>query len=247
MKKQTGLLIGTVATAIATFGSVAPAQAISFGSDFIQGDGSKVNFTFRESHGAFQSELGIYNYTNKTEHKLFEEVSGSDGYKPWSTDNVGTCGITVLDCAASFKFEAGNQYSFYLKSTWQGKQAKTVYSANQLNPIQSWTTFEDQTKFFMDLSVLEDTSYGTNASLTSNLATTAGGIIILQEGLEALIAFEDQGVNPNTGEYFHGDWNDFIVTAQVDEVPEPITGLVLAAAAGGAALRRSKKNSSQKS
>lgn len=243
MKKQTGLLIGTVATAIASFGFLAPAQAISFGSDFIQGDGSQVDFTFRESHGYFQSEWGVYNNTTNTFYTLLEEVRRNDGVNAKSTDNMGTCGTTVLNCTASFTFEDGNEYSFFLRNIGEGDHKKTVFSANQLNPIQGWTTFEDQTKFFFDLSVLDDTRYQTDDSLSSDLATTRSESVTLENGMTILIGFEDQGVNPNTGEYFHGDWNDFIVTAQVQEVPEPITGLVFAAAAGGFALRRAKKKS----
>ena len=242
MKTQTKFFTAAAASTIAGLVSATPAQAISFGSDFIRGDGTKVDFTFLESHGAFQSRFGILNYTTGNEYDLFEEVLGSDGKKLWATDHKGSCGIAVLNCKNSFTFESGNDYAFYLKSTYNNKATKTVYSVNALNPVQHWATFQDQAKFFLNLNVLDDATYGTKDSLTSNLATTDGETINLRAGLESLIAFEDQGISSKTGEYFHGDWNDFIVSAKAhEEVPEPITGLAIAAAGGGVALRRAKK------
>jgi hypothetical protein len=241
MNIQTKFFTAATVTAIAGLVSAAPAQAITFGSGLIQGDGSNVHFSFQESHGAFQSQWGVYNKTTDTFFSLLEEVQGHDGINPWSTDNMGTCGLTVLDCNASFTFEEGNEYSFFLKNTYQGNEGKTIFSANELNPIQPWTTFEGQTKFFSDLSVLDDASYGTNNSLTSDLATAASESVTLKAGMNALIAFEDQGIDTRqdgSGDYFHGDWNDFIVTASV---PEPATMLGLGVVAGAMTLSRRRK------
>lgn len=235
MKTQTKFFTAAAATAIAGLVSAAPAQAISFGSGLIQGDGSKVKFTFEESHGAFQSEFGVYNKTTNTFHSLFEEIAGSDGYKPSSTDNVGTCGITVLDCQASFTFEEDNEYSFFLKSYWQGQEANTLFSANELNSDPSWIDYGNQTKYFSDLTVLDD-KYGTNESLDSQLANWASENVTLKNGVDSLIAFEDNGLVD--GEYVHGDWNDFLVTATV---PEPATILGLGIVAGAMTFSRRRK------
>lgn len=245
MKTQTKFFTAAAATAIAGLVSAAPAQAISFGSGLIQGDGSNVKFTFLESHGYFQSEWGVYNKTTGQEQVLFGEIDRSDKEIVGSADapSMGTCGITVLDCTASFTFEAGNEYSFFLRNINDSGHKKTMFSANELNPIQGWTTFENQTKFFSDLTVLEDETYKSPYSeyekqLTSDLATWASESVTLKSGLNALIAFEDQGINPDTDEYFHGDWNDFMVTATV---PEPATLLGLGVVAGAMTLSRRRK------
>lgn len=246
MNAQTKFFTAAAVTTIASFISVAPAQAISFGSDFIQGDGSQVDFTFLQSHGYFQSDWGVYNYTKNSFHSLLQEVRRNDGVKVVASDHKGTCGTTVLNCNASFTFESGNQYSFFLKNIGEKDDKRIVFSANGLNKIQTWSgwsTYQDQAKFFYNLSVLNDKRYETKDSLSSDLAKTPGETVTLQSGLNILIAFEDQGINRTTGQYAHGDWNDFMVTANQKEVPEPITGLVLAAAAGGVALRRAKKKS----
>lgn len=236
MKTQTKFFTTALTTAIVGLVSAVPAQAITFGSGLIQGDGSRVHFNFNESHGYFQSEWGVYNKTTNTFHTLLNEVQRSDFA---GKENMGTCGITVLNCKASFTFEANNEYSFFLRNTGTGDHKRTVFSANQLNPVQSWTTFKDQTKFFSDLSVLNDTSYQSNASLSSALATSASQTVVLKNGMNALIAYEDQGIDSKTGQYSHGDWNDFIVTATV---PEPATMLGLGVVAGAMTFSRRKQN-----
>jgi hypothetical protein len=246
MKAQTQFFTAAAATAIAGLVSAAPAQAFSFKTDdLIQGDGTSVNFTFHQSHGAFQSEWGVYNNTTDTFYSLFQEVQSHDRVQAVATDNKGTCGITVIDCNANFIFEAGNEYSFFLRNLNNTGHQKTVFSANELNPIQRWTKFENQVKFFSDLSVLEDASYATSASLTSDLAKADSESFSLASGMTALIAFEDQGKDPSTGQYFHGDWNDFMVTATVAKpaalVPEPATLLGLGVVMGAMTLFRRRK------
>ena len=168
---------------------------------------------------------------------------------------MGTCGITVLDCQASFTFEEGNEYSFFLRNINDSGHKKTIFSANELNPIQAWTTFENQTKFFSDLSVLDDEKYNTSDSLNSDLATWASETVTLKNGVDSLIAFEDQGKD-DTDQYVNGDWNDFIVTATVPKpatvlgdgvvagamtIPEPATVLGLGVVAGAMTISRRRK------
>lgn len=239
MKAQTKFFTAAAVTAIAGLFSAAPAQAITLGSGLIEGDNSHVYFEFVESHGFFESEWGVYNNTTATFTTLLGEVQRNDGISPWATDHLGTCGTTVLGCEASFTFEAGNQYAFFLRNTGDGDHQKTVFSANELNPIQGWTEFVDQTKFFNSMSILDDTKYATYESLDSALALAGSDTFVLENGMSALIAFEDQGLNTRgDGGYFHGDWNDFIVKASV---PEPATILGLGVVAGGMALYRLRK------
>jgi hypothetical protein len=236
MKAQTKFFTAAAVTAIAGLFSAAPAQAITLGPGLIEGDGTHVYFDFIESHGQFRSDWGVYNNTTGTFTTLLGEVQRNDGTMVGATDHLGTCDITVTNCQASFTFLEGNEYAFFLRNTGDGDHQKTVFSANELNPIQGWTEFVDQTKFFTSMSILDDTSYGLgfDQSLTSDLALTASETFMLQNGMSALIAFEDQGLDTSgTGDYFHGDWNDFIVKASV---PEPATVLGLGVVAGAMAL-----------
>ena len=237
MKAQTKFFTAAAATAIAGLVSAAPAQAITFGSGLIQGDGSNVHFTFHESHNWFESEWGVYNKTTDTFHTLFDEVLRNDPGKG-GRDNMGTCGITVVDCEASFTFQENNEYSFFLKSVGNNPlNPRLIFSANELNQDRGGMKFENQTKFLSDLSVLNDTRYQTNNSPDSDLANWASENVTLKNGVDSLIAFEDSGLID--GEYQHGDWNDFLVTATV---PEPATLLGLGVVAGAMTLSRRRKN-----
>ncbi len=239
MNAQTKFFTAAAVTAIAGFVSAAPAQAITLGGPgLIQGDGSGVYFNFLESHGNFMSKWGVYNNTTGTFTTLFEESQSSDKNNVRLTDHKGTCGITVQDCQASFTFEEGNEYAFFLENMFQGGTI-TIFSADELNEPLRWTEFEGQTKFFSDLTILNDTRYGTDKSLESDLAFAVGETFSLENGMTALIAFEDQGKNIlGDGKYVHPDWNDFLVTASV---PEPATILGLGVVAGAMALYRLRK------
>lgn len=234
MKAQTKFFTAAAVTAIAGLFSAAPAQAITLGPGLIEGDGSHVYFDFTESHGYFESEWGVYDNTNDIYYTLLGEVQRNDGVSPWATDHLGTCGNTVTNCQASFTFLEDNQYAFFLQNTGDGDHPITMFSANELNQNQRWADFEDQTKFFSSMSILDDTRYGTYESLDSDLALATGETFELQNGMSALIAFEDQGIDTlGTGDRFHGDWNDFIVKVSV---PEPATVLGLGVVAGAMTL-----------
>ena len=236
--------LATIAAVTTGVAVAAPALSatISFGSGLIEGNGSIVDFTFEESYGWFQSEWGVYNKTTGTFHSLFEEVQRNDPGFGWK-ENMGTCGITVLDCTASFMFEEGNEYSFFLRNINNSGHKKTMFSANELNPTQGWTKFDNQTKYFRDRSVLDDKRYQTKDSLDSDLATTGSDSITLESGMDVLIGFEDQGIDTRangTGDYFHGDWNDFLIAASLSslvettkDVSEPIAGDLPAVEVGG--------------
>src|SRR4028119_395667 len=97
---NTKFLSALTATAAATalFGATAPAQAASFGAQGISFDNNQqVIFKFKESHGAFQSTLGIYEVTNSIPslvETLFSETKASD--KGSANERKGTLGNTVL-------------------------------------------------------------------------------------------------------------------------------------------------------
>jgi len=235
MKAQTKFFTAAAVTAIAGLFSAAPAQAITLGPGLIEGDGSHVYFEFVESHGYFQSEWGVYNNTTATFTTLLGEVQRNDGTMVGATDHLGTCDITVTDCKASFTFLEGNEYAFFLRNIGEGDHNVPMFSANELNSNPRWADFEDQTKFFSSMSILDDTSYGLgfDQSLTSDLALATGETFSLQNGMDALIAFEDHGKVGEPRAYFHPDWNDFLVKASV---PEPATVLGLGVVAGAMAL-----------
>lgn len=260
MKTQTKFFTAAAATAIAGLVSAAPAQAITFKTDgLIQGDGSTVKFDFLGSYGGFQSGFGIYDATNDAYHWLFQETQGTiaSGANAWVgdlvLDNKGDDSIiNVLE--DTFTFVEGNEYSFFQGSSG-GENNATVFSTNDLNTSQSWVTYTNQAKFFEDLSILDDDSYqyyknhvtGDLISTNSDLAQADGSLATLGLGNTGLIAFEDNGIKPSTGEYYHGDWNDFLVSATVVEqpgasVPEPATLAGLAMVAGAMTVTRRRKN-----
>lgn len=256
MKAQTKFFTAAAATAIAGLFSAAPAQAITFKTDgLIQGDGSTVKFDFLGSYGGFQSGFGIYDATNEQYHWLLEETQGTiaSGANAWVgdfvLDNKGDASIiNVLE--DTFTFIEGNDYSFFQGSSGAENNA-TVFSTNSLNTSQTWVTYTDQAKFFGDLSILDDGEYqynknhttGDEVSTQSDLALADGSLASLALGDTGLIAFEDNGIKPSTGEYYHGDWNDFLVSATVVDVsvPEPATLAGLAMVAGAMSVTRRRK------
>ena len=100
---NTKLLSALTATAAATalFGAGAPAQAFSFGTTGIQFDkDTSVKFNFKESHGMYQSSLGIYNVKDSAVSlvkTLFSETKSSDN--DWENEWKGTLGNTVVGLA----------------------------------------------------------------------------------------------------------------------------------------------------
>ena len=133
-----------------------------FGSNNIQFDQDTIiEFEFIKSHGAYQSTFGvididsceiepggeiIFNSCDKT--ALLVEAKASDDQdtvfrrstyedslinQSLEPDFVGTPGNAVPRPTSEFRFEAGKRYVFYLESSYDGKPAGVVYSADILN------------------------------------------------------------------------------------------------------------------
>ncbi len=95
-----------------------------------------VEFEFVESHGAYQSTMGVINLVTGEKTPLLAEVKASDDQSltsPRSQDFVGTPGNAVPQPLADFTFKAGQPYAMYLESTYQGRDAGTIYSSNNRN------------------------------------------------------------------------------------------------------------------
>ncbi len=105
-------------------------QTIKFDQDTI------VEFEFLQSHGAYQSAFGVMNMATGEKTPLLSEVKSDDADLSTSSrqnDFIGTPGNTVPQPLAEFTFKANTPYTLYLQSTLKGKDAGTVFSANELN------------------------------------------------------------------------------------------------------------------
>ncbi len=265
MKVQQQILCVAATATLVGMAYAAPANAITFNTtNYIQGDGSTVEFGWKGSYGAFQSKVSIFNVTKKQQFDLFSETVGSStGGNGWDTKGVLDNATSLQDIQSiqtQFTFLKGHEYYFVLGSA-NNVTSPTVYSTTSLNQNANWVEFGQQAKFFSDLSVLDDVSYkyqkafagsGITDSTQSILAKASGTSATLSLGMKGLIAFEDNGIrNPSTGSTagFHRDFNDFLFTAQVvDEVsvPEPATMLGLGMFAGCMALSSRRRKTEGK-
>src|SRR4028118_934066 len=147
------LLMGAMAAGLV--GSLtAPVQAQdSFGNQVVQFPvDTTVEFEFKESHGAYQSTLGIVNVdTGQPVKVLFSEVkpydaAGTGQTQPSSPgqNNTGTSvdflgtvqGGTVQNQFSEFTFQANTRYGFYLESVSpSGQTRRTVLSTSDLAAV----------------------------------------------------------------------------------------------------------------
>lgn len=103
-----------------------------------------VEFEFVRSYGAYQSTFGVRNEDTGEETDLISEAKPSDNPQDVNaasefktedpSDFLGTPGNTVPKHIAEFTFKAGNKYSFYLRSKYQGRVVGTLYSTDINNP-----------------------------------------------------------------------------------------------------------------
>ena len=219
-------LTATVATT-ALFGAAAPAQAASFGSGGISfTQNTDIIFSFVETHGMFQSSLGIYEVNNSIPsivQTLFSETKGSDNGA--ANEFKGTLGNTVLGPGrVAFTFLANRIYTLGLASLHRG----SVFSTSALNGGGS------QQAVFGDSSLYTALDRDTTRSFQAAPQYTSGLGSLLNGG--AVISFDDGG-NGNDR-----DFQDFTVTAEA--VPEPMTMTGLALGLGGLVAARRRRRGS---
>jgi hypothetical protein len=136
-KSALRLGVGTIAAAAVVAFSQSAKAAEDFNNNFVRFEkDTAVEFEFIESHGAYQSTFGVINLVTGEKTPLLAEAKASDDpslTSPRSRDFVGTPGNTVPQPLAEYTFKAGQPYAFYLDSTYQGREAGTVYSSNNRN------------------------------------------------------------------------------------------------------------------
>jgi hypothetical protein len=145
-----GLLIGAMAVGLVS-SLTAPVKAQdAFGNQVVQFPvDTTVEFEFKESHGAYQSSLGIINLdTGQPVQVLFSEAKPYDAYgtgeaqvRAPGQNNTGTSidflgtvqGGTVQNQFTEFTFQANTRYGFYLESVSPtGQTRRTVVSTSDL-------------------------------------------------------------------------------------------------------------------
>ncbi|MEG3911373.1 PEP-CTERM sorting domain-containing protein [Microcoleus sp. Pol12B5] len=226
---NTKLLSALTATAAATalFGAGAPAQAFSFGTNGITfSQDTSVKFNFKESHGMYQSSVGVYSVKDSAVSlvsTLFSETKSSDN--EWANEWKGTLGNTVVGSgSAVFTFLANQVYTLGLDSGWGG----SVYSTSSLNKGSSQQAVFGAQSQLWDALGKEDTKVFQAAGKFTN-----GTSSLFNGG--TLISFDDRG-NKNDA-----DFQDFAVSAEA--VPEPMTMTGLALGLGGLVAARRRRAS----
>lgn len=157
MKRKRTFGIGLLMTVMASglFSALAaPVQAQdSFGNQVIQfPEDTTVEFEFKESHGAYQSSLGIIDLeTGQPVKVLFSEAKPYDEYgtgqtqqRTFGQNNIGTSldflgtvgGGTIQEQYAEFTFQANKRYAFYLESVSPtGQTRRSVLSTSNLASV----------------------------------------------------------------------------------------------------------------
>jgi len=230
---NTKFLSAVTATAAATalFGATAPAQAASFGTGGISfAQNTEILFTFGETHGQYQSTLGIFEVNQQGNRSiptlvqsLFSETKRSDNGA--ANEYRGTLGNTVLGPGkVSFTFLANKIYTLGLDS---GGYNSLVFSTSALNRGSS------QQAVFGDLSLGNALDLDRTSRFQAAGQYTNGLPAVFNGG--AVISFDDRG-NSNDK-----DFQDFTVTAEA--VPEPMTMTGLALGLGGLVAARRRRGS----
>ncbi|MEG4578264.1 PEP-CTERM sorting domain-containing protein [Microcoleus sp. MON1_C5] len=226
---NTKLLSALTATAAATalFGAAVPAQAFSFGTTGITFDqDTTIKFNFKESHGQYQSSLGIYSVENSAASlvkTLFSETKSSDN--EWENEWKGTLGNTVLGSGSEvFTFLANKIYTLGLDSDWGGR----VFSTSALNNLRTQqAVFGGQEQLWNGLNKETTNVFKAAGEFTNGAGSLFNG--------GTLISFDDRGNSKDS------DFQDFTVSAEA--VPEPMTMTGLALGLGGLVAARRRRAS----
>jgi hypothetical protein len=129
--------LGVVLSSVMGSYASAAQAAEDFNNNFIRFEKDTiVELEFVESRGAYQSTMGVINLVTGEKTPLLAEVKASDDQSltsPRSQDFIGTPGNTVPQPLAEFVFKGGQPYAMYLESSYQGRDAGTIYSSNNRN------------------------------------------------------------------------------------------------------------------
>jgi len=239
--KQT--LLTTAAAATALFGMAsAPAQAFNLNKSFTLDAETVFDFDFVESHGYFQSIVGL---TGPGGNKLdlLAEVSKSDKNSS-ANDWQGTPGVAVTTTKKTVTLAAGT-YSFFLDRVSDTGKRTTIggYDAHFYNEADGNFVLDDRKN---PLNLTSEQKWRLpQYSPSSKLALTPSSANSDPFASSILIGFEDFGL---PGDAPHIDYNDMIIKAKatrVAAVPEPATLAGLGLVAGAAAfsgIRRRRAN-----
>ncbi len=234
-------LLTTAAAATALVGMVSvPAQAFNLGKTFTLDKETIFDFEFKESHGYFQSNVGLIG-PGGVKTNIFGEVMRSDNNSN-ANDWQGTCGIAVTNCTKSVTLAAGT-YSFFLDRKLSNGSYSSIsdYDAHFYNEADAAWVLNDKINPANPNSNQKwrIPTYSTN----SKLALTPSSASTNPLTNTILIGFEDFGL-PGTADD-HIDYNDMMITAKarIASVPEPTTLAGLGLIAGALAVSRTRRRS----
>jgi hypothetical protein len=241
---NTKLLSALTATAAATalVSAAAPAHAFSFGTGGIQFDkDTDVIFNFRQSDGAYKSDLGVYAVNGQTTtllKTLFSEVKSSD--TNGANDNwKGTLGNTVLGSGiATFTFLANQIYTLGLSSVGlDGKNAGTVFSTSALNFGRTQQAVFGRPNELLPLVLNPADKQKFAGNPADFTLPVPDSVFVFDKSVNGgvAISFDDRGNGADA------DFQDFTVTASA--VPEPMTMTGLALGLGGLVAARRRRSS----
>lgn len=256
---KTSFTVGTLASTILLI-TCTPARAFMFGSTGIQFDrDTNINFTFDQSHGAYQSSLwvaqaqtGVNGYSNIT--RLFYEFKPSDN---GSADEwKGTFGNSVSSNNGSptqtFTFLQDRVYALLLWSdSGSGKQFEQYASSSTFMNSPEW--FSANTQFRRDDCVVAGCQqavfgeFALNPGSPDSFTSINGGkgpeqyssLTMAQLAQGTKISFDDAGGGNDR------DFQDFTVSAE--QAPEPVTVFGTMLGIGALAAARGKKKRQQQS
>ena len=240
-------LTAIATTATAAFSFSASAQAFSFGTDgFTFDQNTTIDFTFYDSHGSYQSDLGVYQVDKSGAptlvQTLFHEIKGSDNDS--TNEWQGTFGNSVAGGDATYDksgnvvsyglktqevtFLAGQLYTLGLTSSDNNVNVGTVFSSTTLNLnsdpnlLQSTDGQHTQQALFGPKDVLLKVLDVKRTTAVSNPGQYSSANPFADS---VLVSFDDRGNNNDR------DYQDYIVTAKT--VPEPASLAGLGLVAGG--------------
>lgn len=215
----------------------APAQAVSlnssnFGSNGILFDtDTEVRFTFWEAHGKWKSTFGVYEIGTKQLTALFSEKNGYNNGQiagdPMGTEQndwLSSRSNLTGSYTASFTFKANTQYAL----AYWGKN-HTQYVGQVKDSADQHFVDSMAAVFEYDGShTFEGTGPNWKGPKESKTVSVPGSVIIgMEDGWEKR---NNRGL---------GDFNDFVVSA---EVPEPMTMGGVALVGGAMAIARRRRD-----